>query len=338
MPTETVFGSATSSALRRRAEVQAGITEYQKLADLSPAEVERLIHELRVHQIELEMQNDELWRMQVELETSRTRYFDLYKLAPVGYLTLSEKGLILEANLRAAALLGIPSETLVKRPLGRFVHPDDADAYYHCMRLLWQTGRPQMCEVRLAPRGAVPPITWVQLEAVQAQDDEQQAAVCRVALVDLTERKRVEEALRASEERYRLLMMLSPDGISVADQSGRILACNEQFAAMHGFDNSAEVVGRNAQELASPEAFAELHRAVAAAFEKGERVVREIEVEALRRDGSRFPTEYSIAPVPWPEAPFGVAYLSNIRDITWRKEVAAELDELPAHDAEPGPT
>ncbi len=135
------------------------------------------------------------------------------------------------------------------------------------------------------------------------------------------------EALRASEERYRMLMMLSPDGISVADQTGRIWACNEQFAHMHGFDHSAEVVGTNAQELARPEAFAELYRKVAAAFERGESVAREIECEVLRRDGSPFCAEYSVAAVPWPEAPFGVAYLSNIREITKRKELVAELEQ-----------
>src|SRR5512137_1198992 len=79
--------------------------------------LERLIHELRVHQIELEMQNDELRRTQEELETSRARYFDLYELAPVGYFTVNEKGLIMEANLKSSGLLGVERKLLVKHPL-----------------------------------------------------------------------------------------------------------------------------------------------------------------------------------------------------------------------------
>ena len=90
---------------------------------LSPDEVRQALHELRVHQIELEMQNEELRRTQEELEASRERYFDLYDLAPVGYFTLSEQGLILEANLKAAKLLGVERSALVKAALIPFYSP-----------------------------------------------------------------------------------------------------------------------------------------------------------------------------------------------------------------------
>ena len=79
-----------------------------------------MLHDLRVHQIELEMQNEELRRTQADLEASRARYFDLYDLAPVGYFTISERGLILEANLTAATLLGVARGALIKQPLTRF--------------------------------------------------------------------------------------------------------------------------------------------------------------------------------------------------------------------------
>ena len=101
-----------------------------------------MLHELRVHQIELEMQNEELRRTQAELEASRARYFDLYDLAPVGYFTLSEKGLILEANLTAATLLGVARGDLVKQPLPRFILPEDQDIYYlHRKQLLKRARR-----------------------------------------------------------------------------------------------------------------------------------------------------------------------------------------------------
>ena len=100
------------------------------LDKIAPEEAKRLLHELHVHQIELEMQNEELRRAQQELEASRTKYFDLYDLAPVGYVTLSEKGLILEANLTAANLLGVERGQLLQQPLTRFIVSEDQDICY----------------------------------------------------------------------------------------------------------------------------------------------------------------------------------------------------------------
>ena len=93
-------------------------------------EAREILHELRVHQIELEMQNEELRRSHLELDASRARYFDLYDLAPLGYFTLSDKGLITEANLTGAIQLGVARGSLVNQPLSRFVHKEDANKYY----------------------------------------------------------------------------------------------------------------------------------------------------------------------------------------------------------------
>ena len=108
------------SALRRRAEAVALDHAPHALDHLQP---QRALHELRVHQIELEMQNEELRRAHEELEASRAKYVDLYDMAPVGYFTLGEPGLILEANLTAARLLGVARGALVKQPLSRLYPP-----------------------------------------------------------------------------------------------------------------------------------------------------------------------------------------------------------------------
>ncbi|MGE5601504.1 MAG: PAS domain-containing protein, partial [Nitrososphaerales archaeon] len=155
------------SALRQRAEISAA--EDQDPTVLSPAEVQRLLHELQVHQIELEMQNEELRQTQAELEWSRQCYFDLYNQAPVGYITVTSSGYIHEANLKAAALLGMQPGELVGRPLGRFFLPSDYDDFYRRHRQLLRTGEPQACDGRLAPRAPGAAITWVRLDLALAQ-------------------------------------------------------------------------------------------------------------------------------------------------------------------------
>src|SRR6185436_10877957 len=138
--------------LRRQAEevVRARAEQDPENASaLSPDEVRRLLYDLRVHQIELEMQNDELRRVQHEIEASRTRYFDLYDLAPVGYLTVSERGLVLQANLTASGLLGVQRDELVNQHLTRFVLTEDQDLYFRLRRRLFETGTAQVSELRL---------------------------------------------------------------------------------------------------------------------------------------------------------------------------------------------
>ena len=158
---------------------------------LSPEETRRTLHELRVHQIELEMQNEELRRAQAELDAARARYFDLYDLAPVGYCTLCEKGLILEANLTAATLLGVARGALVKQPITRFILEEDQDIYYLHRKQLFETGEPQACELRMVKKDGAP--FWAHLAATVAQDADG-ASVCRVVLSDITARKSEEDA------------------------------------------------------------------------------------------------------------------------------------------------
>ncbi|HXV42468.1 MAG TPA: PAS domain-containing protein, partial [Anaerolineae bacterium] len=103
------------------------------LADLSAADIQALIHNLQVHQLELELQNEELRRAQLDLQAARDRYADLYNFAPVGYFTLDANGAIVEANLTGAALLNVTRSALIGTLLARFVAKEDRDKYavYH---------------------------------------------------------------------------------------------------------------------------------------------------------------------------------------------------------------
>lgn len=113
----------------------------------APVDIRSLVHELEVHQIELEMQNEELVQAQVELEKSRDRYIDLYDFAPVGYLTLSDKGMILEANLTATSLLGMERKKLVRQRLANFVFREDRILFICSVRscLNQRCSRPVKC-------------------------------------------------------------------------------------------------------------------------------------------------------------------------------------------------
>ena len=181
--------------LRRIAEEKLrenGGPEPDILSDMSPEERRQIIHELRTHQIELELQNAELRRAQIELDASRARYFDLYDLAPVGYCTVNRKGLITEANLTAAKLLNTARDALVKQFMSRFILSEDQDIFYLHRKRLFETGEPQVCELRMT--GDNTPPVWVRLDA-SLSADENHTPVYRVVISDITKRKQAEKQL-----------------------------------------------------------------------------------------------------------------------------------------------
>jgi PAS domain S-box-containing protein len=183
--------TSDTSDLRRQAEKKAALSpEHNKC--LSLKETRLLIHDLRVHQIELEMQNEELRRTQEELNAARVRYFDLYELAPVGYCTLCKEGLFLEANLTATTLLGVLRSRLVGQPISKFLFTADQDAYYLFRTQLFKTCEQQTCELRMVKSDGSP--FWVHLSATLARNADN-APVSRLVLVDITERKRTESEL-----------------------------------------------------------------------------------------------------------------------------------------------
>ncbi|MBI4720775.1 MAG: PAS domain S-box protein, partial [Chitinivibrionia bacterium] len=176
------------------------------------------------------MQNEELRRAQVELDALRARYFDFFDLAPVGYVILSEKGLILEANLTTATLLGVARSALAKQPLTNFILPEDQDIYYLHRKKLFETRARQVCGFRMR-RGDSQ--LWVRVESATAKDAEG-APVCRTVLSDITERKRMEDALFLSDARYFSILENQAELICRYLPDGRLSFVNEAYARYYG--------------------------------------------------------------------------------------------------------
>ena len=182
--------------------------QSKELDSMSSEEISQIIHELHVHQIELELQNEELRQTQSELETARARYYDLYDLAPVGYCTLSRQNLILRANLAAAKLLGKTRDELINKPISRFILPEDQDKYYFFRKQLFETEQPQESELRMV--GSDDNQFWAWLYATISRNDEGDH-ICRIVLVDITDRKQAERDLQQREKRQRLAVEIASD-------------------------------------------------------------------------------------------------------------------------------
>ncbi|MDR3583805.1 MAG: diguanylate cyclase [Desulfosporosinus sp.] len=156
---------------------------------MSSEETQRTLQELRLHQIELEIQNEELLRLHEELDSERERYFDLYDRAPVGYCTIAENGLIMETNLTAANMLRLVHGALTKQPFSRIILKEDQKIYNLLRIKLIETGKQQECELRMIKMDKT--VFWVHLTAtVSLGTDGTQ--VFRIALNDITDRKKRE--------------------------------------------------------------------------------------------------------------------------------------------------
>ena len=179
--------SADAVQLRRCAEERLGQQHPEAGPSRADDDTRRLVHELQVHEIELEMQNAELQRARDEMEVGLEKYSDLYDFAPVGYLTLDREGTVREANLAVASLVGIDRSRLVKRRLGVYVSPADQPTFTAFLTKVFETRAREFCEVKILKDGKTP--IDVRIEGSAAASGRE----CRAVIEDLTEQKRAEQ-------------------------------------------------------------------------------------------------------------------------------------------------
>lgn len=302
-----------ASELRRQAEKtireKAGRMPENQEA-LSPEETRQTLHELQVHQIELEMQNEELRRAQTELDASRARYFDLYDLAPVGYFSLSEHGLILEANLTAASLLGVARSALAKQPLPRFIVPEDEAIYYRYHKQVFAAGAPQVCELRMLRADAAP--FWAQLEATAVQDGESGEPVCRVVVSDITERKQAEQAVRQSHDELQAIYDGAIDGLLVADaETKRFVRTNPTMCRMLGYSEE-ELLSMSVMEIHPPTAVRTILEQFKAMME--DRLTAAQGCPLLRKDGTEIYADIGCKFVVFNGRPCAIEFFHDVTE------------------------
>ena len=341
--------------LRRRAE--EFLDGHPEAVNNIPAgDLHQLIEDLHVHQIELEMQNEELRRTQLELEKARDRYSDLYDFAPVGYFTISDKGFILEANLNGARLFNIERRNLIDEKFNRLIPPHHQDEFYHHCNAVFKSKKKQACDLELVRKDGTR--FYARLESVAIQEKAENSRQIRTAVTDITdrrrfqkelqkahdelerrveertadlvslneqlqqeieERKHAEKALIESEVKYRTLFDVSTHAIFLETMEGRVLDGNRSACEMFGYTKE-ELTGLTVADLVPQEVAKALPEIISEQLSTGG--IFE-ETTNKRKDGHIFPVEISTRLFTLQGEQL---VLAHIHDITHRKQAEEALE------------
>ena len=300
--------------LRARAELLLG-QSAQKMSLLPEGDARRLARELQVTQMALEMQNNELRRVQLELEGSRDHLAALYDFAPVGYLTLDRHCVIGEVNLTASRLLGVEREDLVGKKFSTCVAPESRNVYYLHQQKAWATSLRVTCQVRMRGQGDESFIA--ELQMLSSGEGPLVWEKCLVTMSDVTERT----SLEAERSRLAAIVESSNDAIVSRSPDDTIISWNAGAARMYGYE-AAEIVGRSFALLSPPENRAEA-REIRERILRGEHIAN-IETWRLTKHGRRIPVSSMVSPIM--DAARNIIGISTIsRDITRQKQAESAL-------------
>ena len=213
-------------SLRDHAEKQ--LAHFPKSSpDLKRQTAEKLIHELQVHQIELETQAEELRRAHLKLEESRDQYLDLYDFAPLGYLTLTDKALISHANLSASVLLGIDRSKMINARFRRWVVPEDLEHWDRYFTNLL-TSEEKLIATLMLKRGSEATFS-ARLESIRLSSSSSDGPSIRIAISDISDIRQVEDTLLVSNKKLNLL-----SSITRHDINNQLVTINGYLELLHG--------------------------------------------------------------------------------------------------------
>ncbi|MGE5304893.1 MAG: PAS domain S-box protein [Alphaproteobacteria bacterium] len=288
-----------------------------------------LMHELEVHQVELEIQNEELRRANSEVDASRQRYADLYDFAPIAYVTLDHQGVICEANLTATKLLGVEREHLLHRGLHLFVVKGSQEIFNEFLGRVFDDDGQHSCELELRRNQGKPlnqgtPLNVCVLTSPR-RDSDRDSVFCQMALIDITERKRSETLIYREQLWLRSLIETTQDAFVSIDRQGHIVEFNPAGEKIFGYQKN-EIVGQKVNIL-MPEPYASEHDDHIARYKKTGKphaIGRIRTVTAKRKNGEPFPMELSVTEIPMND---GARYAALMRDISDRVKLQEQLIE-----------
>jgi len=224
--------------LREKAERKYILdNDPDRVINLSIGDIQRLIQDLEVHQIELEMQNEELRLIEEKATESSDKFTELYDFAPVGYFTLDSEGIISGLNLNAAKMLGKGRAALVNSNFKLFITQDTLKSFDTFLKVVFESGKKETCEVKLS--NDKNKYSYVQIEGIAAKDTQK----CLLGAVDISEQKQAGETLRESEESFINMFEQAPLGYQSLDEEGRFLLVNEAWIETLGYSRE-EVIGK----------------------------------------------------------------------------------------------
>ena len=214
----------------------------------SEGDVQYLIEDLRTHQIELELQNEEMRRAQAELEEMRDKYVDLYDFSPVGHISTGEKGEILEANLTIATMLAVERRNLKGQFFSRFVSPEHQDKYYLHKNEILKTGSDRDCELMLLRMDGT--TFHARLRSLAALGNDGRVRQVRTAIMDITAQKQAEDARKRSERELGIRNRIAEIFLTVTDSEmfGEVLrvvldATNSRHGTFSCLTENGDAIG-----------------------------------------------------------------------------------------------
>lgn len=273
--------AASQNSLRTRAEKALSRTDVT-LPESGEKNQQKILHELQVYRVELEMQNDELRRTQQQLEESRNRYTDLYDYAPVGYFSLSPKGEITMLNVTGAQLLGYSRSRLLGTMFANYVEEKSRDTFYFFKNHVLNTTKSQTCDLKLISHGEV--TFFAHLEGVQVEDAESGRKTFRIAVLDITERKIAQQRLQESEENLREAHELAGLASWTYYFATKAIVCSPELYKILGLRRQERLDGRNVLRFIHPEDFPLLQRHVIEL--EADKNPLSLEFRIVRKDGT----------------------------------------------------